>query len=54
MTGRYPHRYGLQFPFCGGDAMRLNANETLLPQYMKEAGYTTHAVGKCVVCCCFT
>ncbi|EGD76661.1 hypothetical protein PTSG_08011 [Salpingoeca rosetta] len=46
MTGRYPHRYGLQFPFCGGAAMALNSNETLLPQYMKSAGYTTRAVGK--------
>eukprot|EP00043_Microstomoeca_roanoka_P004721 m.51405 g.51405 ORF g.51405 m.51405 type:complete len:558 (+) comp12622_c0_seq1:78-1751(+) len=46
MTGRYPHRYGLQFPFCGGDAMALNANETLLPQYLKTVGYTTRAVGK--------
>ena len=46
MTGRYPHRYGLQFPFCGGDAQGLNLNETLLPQYLAQAGYTRRIVGK--------
>ena len=46
LTGRFPHRYGLQIPFCGGTPQGLNLNETLLPELLNAEGYTSHAVGK--------
>ena len=46
MTGRYPHRNGMQTPFCGGMAEGLNLNETLMSEYMNRAGYTSRIVGK--------
>ena len=46
MTGRYPHRMGMQEPFCGGSPQGLNLNETLMPQHLASAGYVSHAVGK--------
>lgn len=47
MTGRYPHRYGLQtgvIPSAG--TYGLATDEWLLPQTLKKAGYTTAIVGK--------
>jgi len=47
MTGRYPHRYGLQtivIPSAG--KYGLATDEWLLPQALKGAGYKTAIVGK--------
>jgi arylsulfatase A-like enzyme len=47
MTGRYPHRYGLQtlvIPSAG--TYGLATDEWLLPQALKAAGYSTAIVGK--------
>jgi arylsulfatase A-like enzyme len=47
LTGRYPFRYGLQTIVIPGPAgYGLATNEWLLPQALKEAGYTTAIIGK--------
>ncbi|MFZ0826620.1 MAG: arylsulfatase [Verrucomicrobiia bacterium] len=47
MTGRYPFRYGLQTIVIPGPAgYGLATNEWLLPQCLKEDGYTTAIIGK--------
>ena len=46
MTGRYPHRNGMQTPFCGGSPEGLNLNETMMSEYMNSAGYISQIVGK--------
>ena len=47
MTGRYPFRYGLQTIVIPGPAgYGLDTSEYLLPQTMKDAGYTTAIIGK--------
>lgn len=47
MTGRYPLRYGLQTAVIPtGGTYGLAMDEWLLPQALKEAGYTTAIIGK--------
>jgi arylsulfatase A-like enzyme len=47
MTGRYPFRYGLQTIVIPGPAgYGLDTTEHLLPQCLKDAGYTTAIIGK--------
>ena len=47
MTGRYPCRYGLQTAVIPGPAAYgLNTDERLLPQVLKDAGYSTAIIGK--------
>lgn len=47
MTGRYPFRYGLQTIVIPGPAdYGLDTTEFLMPQCLKDAGYTTAIIGK--------
>ncbi len=43
MTGRYPIHTGLQHDvIVSSSPYGLSLNETLLPQYLKKQGYSTH------------
>ncbi|MGH7178680.1 MAG: arylsulfatase B, partial [Tepidisphaeraceae bacterium] len=47
MTGRYPFRYGLQTAvILSGHTYGLPTDEWLLPQALKDAGYSTAIIGK--------
>ncbi|ELU18717.1 hypothetical protein CAPTEDRAFT_218441 [Capitella teleta] len=47
MTGRHPVHLGLQHDvIVWAQPYGLGLNETLLPQYLKTLGYSTHMVGK--------
>ncbi|XP_034948970.1 arylsulfatase B-like [Chelonus insularis] len=46
-TGRYPIRDGMYgYPLKAGEPRGLPLNTTLLPQYLRGLGYSTHMVGK--------
>ncbi len=47
MTGRYPHRYGLQTAVIPSVSdYGLDTSEWLMPQCLREAGYKTAIIGK--------
>ncbi|XP_065188907.1 arylsulfatase B-like [Sycon ciliatum] len=47
LTGRYPIRYGLlHHVYPNNQLFALPTNETLLPEKLNQAGYTSHMVGK--------
>lgn len=47
LTGRYPIRTGMQgYPLRGAERRGIPLNNTLLPEYLRRLGYTTHLVGK--------
>ncbi|XP_055337653.1 arylsulfatase B-like [Paramacrobiotus metropolitanus] len=47
MTGKYPIRLGMQNGvLTPGTAQSLPLNEKLLPEYLRDAGYSTHMYGK--------
>ncbi|XP_077296913.1 arylsulfatase B-like isoform X2 [Arctopsyche grandis] len=47
LTGKYPIRTGMQgSPLNNLDPAGLPLNEKLLPEYLRDLGYTTHAIGK--------
>lgn len=47
LTGRYPYRYGLQTAVIPSvSAYGLDTEEWLMPQVLKDAGYTTAIIGK--------
>lgn len=47
MTGRFAHRIGMQqAAIQASEPWGLGMDQKILPQYFKEAGYATHAIGK--------
>ena len=47
MTGKYPYRVGRQHMYIKPlMPTGIPANVPLMPDYFKEAGYATHAIGK--------
>ena len=47
MTGMYPYKIGRQgTPLSINTPTGLFLNHTIFPEYLKQAGYSTHAVGK--------
>ena len=50
MTGIYPFKMGLQRGFGKQTPEGIPLNKTILPQYLKGYGYSTHGLGKVDVC----
>ncbi|XP_053603791.1 arylsulfatase J-like isoform X2 [Plodia interpunctella] len=47
LTGKFAHHLGMQgYPLTNGEDRGLPLTEKILPQYLKELGYSTHLVGK--------
>lgn len=47
LTGRYAIRAGLQgFPLKTGEPRAIPKNNKLLPEYLRDLGYSTHMIGK--------
>ena len=46
MTGRYAMNSGLPFAVLPGSPIGIPKNIPLIPEQIKEAGYSTHMVGK--------
>ncbi|OQV25983.1 Arylsulfatase I [Hypsibius exemplaris] len=47
MTAKYPFKIGMQEqPIKPGEPWGLPLTEKIMPQYLKEAGYSTHIIGK--------
>ena len=47
MTGRYPARTGMQFyVIVAGQRLGLPLEYKILPEYLNDLGYESHAVGK--------
>ncbi|CRL01710.1 CLUMA_CG014926, isoform A [Clunio marinus] len=47
MTGKYPHTIGMQnFVVRAVEAYALGNDQTLMSDYFKQAGYSTHLIGK--------
>ena len=46
MTGIYPFKMGLQRGFGKQTPEGIPLNKTILPEYLKDYGYSTHGLGK--------
>lgn len=47
LTGKYAHHLGMQnFVIASDDPFGLGVDEKIMPQYFKDAGYSTHLIGK--------